>query len=155
MVLAVPLRELQLISRIRRWSERNTPAGSRRRIPVGIGDDCSLLRIPRNHDALVTTDFSLEGVHFRRQWHPPESVGHRSLARGLSDIASMGGEPVAAFLSLALPRELSQASSASGSPAATLRNRARASSSTSPWSDGFREAKPYGARARGPEIEST
>ena len=57
---------------------------------------------------MVTTDFSLEGVHFRREWHPPESVGHRCLTRGLSDIAAMGGLPRAAFLSLALPAELSQ-----------------------------------------------
>ena len=58
--------------------------------------------------ALVTTDFSLEGIHFRREWHPPEVVGHRCLARGLSDIAAMGGTPVAAFLSLALPQNLRQ-----------------------------------------------
>jgi len=58
---------------------------------------------------LVTTDFSLEGVHFRREWHPPETVGHRCLTRGLSDIAAMGGIPVAAFLSLALPQTLPQA----------------------------------------------
>ncbi|PYX91176.1 MAG: hypothetical protein DMG71_20820, partial [Acidobacteria bacterium] len=61
------------------------------------------------HEALVTTDFSLEGVHFRRDWHPPDAVGHRCLTRGLSDIAAMGGEPLAAFLSLALPRKLPQA----------------------------------------------
>jgi len=59
-------------------------------------------------ESLVTTDFTLEGIHFRRDWHPAESVGHRCLARGLSDIAAMGGEPVAAFLSLALPRDLPQ-----------------------------------------------
>ena len=59
-------------------------------------------------DILVTTDFTLEGIHFRRDWHPAESVGHRCLARGLSDIAARGGEPVAAFLSLALPRDLPQ-----------------------------------------------
>ena len=58
---------------------------------------------------LVTTDFSLEGVHFRREWHPAETVGHRCLTRGLSDIAAMGGIPVAAFLSLALPQNLPQA----------------------------------------------
>ena len=74
----------------------------------GIGDDCAVLRPPRGHDLLVTTDFSLEDVHFRRAWHPPESVGHRCLARGLSDIAAMGGEPLAAFLSLALPEDLPQ-----------------------------------------------
>ena len=108
MVLAVPLPELQLISRIRRLSERKPLSAVRRRIPAGIGDDCALLRIPAHHDALVTTDFSLEGVHFRREWHSSESVGHRSLARGLSDIAAMGGEPLAAFLSLGLPAKLRQ-----------------------------------------------
>jgi thiamine-monophosphate kinase len=108
MVLAVPLPELQLISRIRRWSQRKPLARSRGRIAAGIGDDCALLGIPANHDTLVTTDLSLEGVHFRREWHPPESVGHRCLARGLSDIAAMGGEPLAAFLSLGLPAKLRQ-----------------------------------------------
>src|SRR2546428_8522606 len=73
-----------------------------------IGNDSAVLKIPKGHQALVTTDFSLEGVHFRREWHPPESVGHRCLARGLSDIAAMGGEPMAAFLSLALPAKLPQ-----------------------------------------------
>jgi len=68
-----------------------------------------VLRLLAGKDSLVTTDFTLEGIHFRRDWHPPESVGHRCLARGLSDIAAMGGEPVAVFLSLALPRDLRQA----------------------------------------------
>lgn len=96
-----------MISRIRRasattWLSRRNP------IVVGIGDDASVLRITKNHEILVTTDFSLEGIHFRREWHPPESVGHRCLARGLSDIAAMGGEPIAAFLSLAVPAKLPQ-----------------------------------------------
>jgi thiamine-monophosphate kinase len=75
---------------------------------AGIGDDCAVLRIPSGHEALVTTDFSLEGIHFRREWHPAEVVGHRCLTRGLSDIAAMGGKPLAAFLSLALPPSLPQ-----------------------------------------------
>lgn len=75
---------------------------------TGIGDDCAVLRSAAGSDLLVTTDFSLEGIHFRRDWHPPESVGHRCLARGLSDIAAMGGEPAVAFLSLAVPANLSQ-----------------------------------------------
>ena len=82
-------------------------------IPTGIGDDCAVLQLlggrrKEEKDTLVTTDFTLEGIHFRRDWHPAESVGHRCLARGLSDIAAMGGEPVAAFLSLALPGDLPQ-----------------------------------------------
>lgn len=93
--------ELELIERIR--------AGSRRRsrgVALGIGDDCAILRPPRGHEVLVTTDFTLEGRHFHRDWHPPESVGHRALARGLSDLAAMGGRLLAAFLSLALPPEM-------------------------------------------------
>ena len=96
----MPLSEKSLIARIRR------KAGLGRRIAAGIGDDCAILRIPPGHEVLVTTDFSLEGMHFRREWHGPEVVGHRCLARGLSDIAAMGGEPIAAFLSFALPRKL-------------------------------------------------
>ncbi|MCU1283994.1 MAG: thiamine-phosphate kinase [Acidobacteriales bacterium] len=74
----------------------------------GIGDDAAILRPPAGHDLVVTTDFSLEGTHFRREWNPADSVGHRCLARGLSDIAAMGAAPLAAFLSLALPANLPQ-----------------------------------------------
>lgn len=92
------LSELELIARIGRAA-----ATLNRVVRLGIGDDCAALRVPAGQEMLVTTDFSLEGVHFRRDWHTPESAGHRCLARGLSDVAAMGGRPVAAFLSLALP----------------------------------------------------
>ena len=67
-----------------------------------------MLRVPTGHQLLVTTDFTLENVHFRREWHPPEVVGWRCLTRGLSDIAAMGGEPRAALLSMALERGVPQ-----------------------------------------------
>ena len=104
----VPLPEKVLISEIRKlansWAHKRRSRG----IVTGIGDDCAVLRKPASTDILVTTDFTLEGVHFRREWHPADSVGHRCLARGLSDIAAMGGKPTAAFLSLAVPRDLPQ-----------------------------------------------
>jgi thiamine-monophosphate kinase len=75
-------------------------------VVTGIGDDCAVLRVPPGHELLVTTDFTLEKVHFRRDWHRPEMVGRRCLTRGLSDIAAMGGEPRAAFLSLAVPGDV-------------------------------------------------
>ncbi len=78
------------------------------RVLQSIGDDCAVLSTPPGAETLVTTDFSLEGVHFRREWHPADSIGHRCLTRGLSDIAAMGGEPFAAFLSLAMPADLPQ-----------------------------------------------
>jgi thiamine-monophosphate kinase len=100
-VVILPLAEKALIERIRRL------AGPARAGVTGIGDDCAVLGM-RSGEVLLTTDFSLEGVHFRREWHPPESVGHRCLTRGLSDIAAMGGEPIASFVSLALPPALPQ-----------------------------------------------
>lgn len=97
-----PLAEKSLIARIRRH------ASDDRRIIAGIGDDCAVVRLPAGHEALITTDFTLEGIHFRRAWHSPQVVGRRCLTRGLSDIAAMGGDPMAAFLSLALPANLPQ-----------------------------------------------
>lgn len=98
----MPLREQSLITRVRRAVRPNAA------VWAGIGDDCAVLRVPPRHQMLVTTDFSLEGVHFRRDWHTPAVIGHRCMTRGLSDIAAMGGEPLAAFLSLALPRNTLQ-----------------------------------------------
>jgi len=99
----MPLPELELVRRIRSAARQRGDRPGR-----GIGDDCAILPIPRGHEMLVTTDFSLEGIHFRREWHPPDSIGHRCLARGLSDIAAMGGTPRAVFLSLAMPADLPQ-----------------------------------------------
>jgi thiamine-monophosphate kinase len=118
--------ELELIERIRLASEDRQGSALRTAAPtarkmqrrtggktpgrggvvLGIGDDCAILRPPPGHEVLVTTDFTLEGRHFRRDWHPPESVGHRALARGLSDLAAMGARPLGAFLSLALPKDM-------------------------------------------------
>lgn len=97
------LGELELIERIRTgWGGR----GRRTGLALGIGDDCAILRPPKGHELVVTTDFSLENRHFRREWHPAESVGWRALARGASDVAAMGAEPIAAFLSLAVPGDM-------------------------------------------------
>jgi thiamine-monophosphate kinase len=96
------MKELALIEHIR----RDFPPARNRAVALGIGDDCAILRFPSGSEVLVTTDFTLEGRHFRRDLHPPESVGHRCLARGLSDLAAMGATPMAAFLSLALPASL-------------------------------------------------
>jgi thiamine-monophosphate kinase len=93
--------ELALIESIRRKASASGPAYKTLRL--GIGDDCAILRPSPGHEICITTDFSLENVHFRRDAHPPQSVGHRCLARGLSDLAAMGADPLAVFLSIALP----------------------------------------------------
>lgn len=99
------LSEKNLIKLIRRLAGSSGPASLVR----GIGDDSAVLRLPPGAELLVTTDLCLENVHFRREWHPARAVGHRCLTRGLSDIAAMGGEPLACFLSLGLPEDLPQA----------------------------------------------
>jgi thiamine-monophosphate kinase len=94
--------ERSLIRQIR----RQAGALTNQAVKTGIGDDCAVLRLKPGYELLVTTDLCLEDVHFRRAWHPPAAVGHRCLTRGLSDIAAMGGEPLACFLSLGLPADL-------------------------------------------------
>ena len=101
--------ERALLAEVRKRAARSSAGGLR----LGIGDDCALLAPRRGEEVAVTTDLSIAGRHFRLDWHPPEAVGHRALARGLSDLAAMGARPVAAFLSLGLPRSLTTAASRS------------------------------------------
>ena len=94
-------RESAILNRVLR--KVSVPSGSP--IVLGIGDDCAIFR-PRRlpEDLLFTTDMLLEDVHFRRTTHGPRDIGYKALARGLSDIAAMGGEPRFCLLSLAVPR---------------------------------------------------
>jgi thiamine-monophosphate kinase len=96
--------ERALIQRIRRQVGSKSFAG----LALGIGDDCALLMPKPGEQIAVTTDLSLAGRHFLLDCHPPEVVGHRTLARGLSDLAAMGARPLGAFLSLGLPRQLTE-----------------------------------------------
>jgi thiamine-monophosphate kinase len=105
----MPIPEIKLIARIRGMSGKLAPGSGRGVVVQGIGDDCAVLRLAAGSDTLVTTDLCIEGVHFRRDWYQPSFIGRQCLTRGLSDVAAMGGVPVAAFLSLALPPKLPQA----------------------------------------------
>ncbi len=98
--------ELALLGEIRQRAARAASHERSGGLRLGIGDDCALLAPRAGEELAVTTDLSIAGRHFRLDWHPPEAIGHRVLARGLSDLAAMGASPVAAFLSLGLPREL-------------------------------------------------
>jgi thiamine-monophosphate kinase len=68
-----------------------------------MGDDAALFLPRRGYDTVLTCDWFLEGTHFLRGKHPPDSVGWKCLARAVSDVAAMGGEPKCFLLSLALP----------------------------------------------------
>jgi thiamine-monophosphate kinase len=91
--------EPELIEKLRERVGQSRTAG----VVLGIGDDCAIVR-PRGarEDWLYTTDMLLEGTHFLRETHTPADVGWKALARGLSDIAAMGGEARFCLLSLAV-----------------------------------------------------
>ncbi len=72
---------------------------------VGIGDDAAVLAAPDGR-VVATTDFLLEGRHFRRDWSGAADVGHKAAARSLADLAAMGAEPSALLVALAAPGDL-------------------------------------------------
>ena len=69
---------------------------------VGIGDDAAVLAAPDGR-VVATTDFLLEGRHFRRDWAGPSDIGHRAAARSLADVAAMGGVATALLVAFAAP----------------------------------------------------
>jgi thiamine-monophosphate kinase len=91
--------ELAIVNSIRRQAGR-----ARGGLVLGIGDDCAIFRPRASEDLLFTTDQMIEGVHFLPS-AKPEEVGHRALARSLSDIAAMGGDPNFCLVSLAVSSE--------------------------------------------------
>src|SRR5436309_6265797 len=84
------------------WLRRRTPADPR--VLVGPGDDAAVLGWPADRPCLVTTDMLLEGSCFRLAEAGPRRVGRKAMAVNLSDIAAMAGRPVAAVVSVGLPR---------------------------------------------------
>ncbi len=72
-------------------------------VVAGAGDDCAVLDLgDPGHHTLLKTDAVVEGIHFTRD-ADPERVGHKAIARCLSDVAAMAGQPIAAVVTLALP----------------------------------------------------
>ncbi len=72
-------------------------------VVLGVGDDCALLQPPSGMQLAVSIDTLVEGVHFFPNTDP-ESLGHKTLAVNLSDLAAMGAQPAWVTLALTLPR---------------------------------------------------
>jgi thiamine-monophosphate kinase len=85
------------------WVRRSTPADPR--VLIGPGDDTAALRLTAGAPCLVTTDMLLEGTCFLLAEAGPRAVGRKAMAVNLSDIAAMAGRPVAAVVSVGLPRQ--------------------------------------------------
>ncbi len=90
------LTETSLIERLR------SAGAARSDVALGIGDDAAVLTVPPDQQLVVSTDTLVSGVHFP-EGSPAASIGHRSLAVNLSDLAAMGARPAWALLALTLP----------------------------------------------------
>lgn len=84
------------------WLRARTPAANR--ILLGPGDDTAILDAFSDAVCLLTTDMLLDGSCFRLAEAGPRRVGRKAMAVNLSDIAAMAGVPVAAVVSVGLPR---------------------------------------------------
>src|SRR3954468_7611525 len=97
------INEFELIQRL----PRSLP--SNKSVITGPGDDCAVLDFGLPDRLLLfKTDAVVEGIHFTRE-APAEKIGHKALARCLSDIAAMAGIPTAALITLALPNDFDPA----------------------------------------------
>ena len=78
---------------LRLWDTRAT----------GIGDDAAILDVPSGQRLVISTDASVQNVHFRREWLSAEEIGGRATAAALSDLAAMAATPLGLLLALAVP----------------------------------------------------
>jgi thiamine-monophosphate kinase len=88
--VTTPLRERELVE----WIRRRAPA---------TGDDCAVLACEPWGQLLVTVDSVIDGVHAHWDEHGPAAFGYKAVARGLSDIAAMAGQPLWAVVAATLP----------------------------------------------------
>lgn len=90
--------ELELI----RWLRDHVPTHPRARL--GLTDDAAVVSLAGRTDAVVTTDTLTDGVDFRLELDDPRRIGRQALGVNLSDLAAMAAEPLAAVVSVVLPR---------------------------------------------------
>ncbi|HVT37440.1 MAG TPA: thiamine-phosphate kinase [Gemmatimonadaceae bacterium] len=72
-------------------------------VSEGTGDDAAVVEIPAGQSLAVSTDSSVENVHFRREWLSPREIGYRAAAAAISDLAAMGAAPRGMTVALTLP----------------------------------------------------
>ncbi len=95
------MNELELINKIKILLPQNET------VVAGIGEDCAVIDFKyNNYWLLFKTDAIVEGIHFTSGTEP-EKVGHKAIARCLSDIAAMGGNPTSALITIGLPKNFS------------------------------------------------
>lgn len=92
------------------YSEANFIEKIRLRFPrittgIGIGDDAAVIMQNEGFSTIFCSDLLVENSHFRRETHPPDSIGYKAVAANVSDIGAMGATPIVFLLSLAIPAD--------------------------------------------------
>lgn len=90
-----PGREFDLIRSFFSGEELPLPA----EVEVGAGDDCAVIVAGR---IALSSDLSIEGVHFRREWLSAYEIGYRAAMVSLSDLAAMAARPIGILVSLGI-----------------------------------------------------
>jgi thiamine-monophosphate kinase len=85
-----------------RWLREHVPRHPR--APLGLSDDAAIVSLAARSDVVVTIDTLTDGVDFRLERDEPRRIGRQALAANLSDLAAMAAQPLAAVISLVLPR---------------------------------------------------
>ncbi|MDY6969123.1 MAG: thiamine-phosphate kinase [Spirochaetota bacterium] len=75
---------------------------------ISIGDDCAVFQIDSKICGLITTDISIQSIHFLRDLISLEDVGFKAMMGNISDITAMGGLSKFAFISLGIPEDMSE-----------------------------------------------
>jgi thiamine-monophosphate kinase len=97
------MNERELIAQIFKQFDTASPL-----LLKGIGDDCAVLAESDNLCWLVSTDLLVENVHFVTKWHRAYTLGRKSIAVNISDIAAMGGTPRFILISLVVPSSIQE-----------------------------------------------
>jgi thiamine-monophosphate kinase len=77
-------------------------------LAASLGDDCAILPEVSGSNLVLSTDVSVEGVHFRREWLRPAEIGWRVAAAALSDLAAAGAEAIGLLAAVTVPRDTSE-----------------------------------------------
>jgi thiamine-monophosphate kinase len=76
--------------------------------PFAQHDDCFHEALTPELKRLYSMDTFVEGTHFNLEWQSLHSVAWRCLAGSLSDLAACGATPLAYFIGLSLPKNVTQ-----------------------------------------------
>jgi thiamine-monophosphate kinase len=99
--------EWELLKNIKKLVDKKG-SGKSSDLLESIGDDCAVFKINNNKLGLITTDISIESVHFKQGLISFNDIGYKAMMANISDITAMGGKPKFAFISLGIPKVLSE-----------------------------------------------